>query len=209
MKKIQPYLSVAEALKSLDNGGRFFNFFTHEDDGKIADAELEKVAGLYGDKQKAMLYLDMAISKLAPSDQEQIISKLDEAAAKTYQKYKAIRVSPAEAKAGATKNQSLILTGTPVHLDMKSELSGFILIPVMVGSVMTLIPVPIMDQYDIYEIRNSVSEEKFLIAHDKTKDKIPEQLMHVGGVVKVFHLGKDQKDERLFLDVSFFENVEH
>ena len=56
MKKVNPYKSQAAALKSLDNGGRFFNVLTKADDGQITSAELSKVAGAFSNKQLMNLY---------------------------------------------------------------------------------------------------------------------------------------------------------
>ena len=40
MQLISPYNSASEALSSLDNGGRFFNFLTDANDGEIEAEEL-------------------------------------------------------------------------------------------------------------------------------------------------------------------------
>lgn len=45
MKKIESYIDVNDAISDLDNGGRFYNLFTHADDGIISQAELGKVGG--------------------------------------------------------------------------------------------------------------------------------------------------------------------
>ena len=62
MKKIEPYKNINEATLSLDNGGRFYNVLTKSDDGIISSSELGKVAGLFIDKQKMVLFLDLATS---------------------------------------------------------------------------------------------------------------------------------------------------
>lgn len=35
MKQIEPYINVDEAIRALDNGGRFYNVLTHAEDGII------------------------------------------------------------------------------------------------------------------------------------------------------------------------------
>ncbi|WP_336515491.1 hypothetical protein [Pollutibacter soli] len=207
MKEIKPYNDLPTALHSLDNGGRFFNFFTREDDGHITAAEIEKVAGLYGGKQKAILYLDLATARLSPADQQKIISSLDNDAKHAYEKYKSFSISAAEAKLVSEKNQNVILTGVAKHTDSKSGLNGFIIVPLMTGTVMTMIPVPIMDQYDIYEFRTEGSDEYFLVAHDKGTGKLPSGQLRVAGIIKEFHLGDDQKELRPYLEIAFYHPV--
>lgn len=207
MKEIKPYADLPSALQSLDNGGRFFNFFTKEDDGHISAAEIEKVAGLYGGKQKAILYLDLAIAGLSSPDQQEIISSLDHSAMQAYEKYKSFSLSAAEAKQMTEKNQNVIITGTAKHTDAKSGLNGFIIVPLMTGTVMTMIPVPIMDQYDIYEFRTEGSDEFYLVAHNKGVGKLPAGKIRVAGIIKEFHLGDDQKELRPYLEIAFFHPV--
>lgn len=207
MKEIKPYSDLHSALQSLDNGGRFFNFFAREDDGQITAAEIEKVAGLYGGKQKAILYLDIATAGLSAADQQKIVSSLDHSAMQAYQKYKSYSLSAAEAKQMAEKNQNIIITGIAKHTDAKSGLKGFIIVPLMTGTVMTMIPVPIMDQYDIYEFRTEGSDEFYLVAHNKGLGKLPAGQIRVAGIVKEFHLGDDQKEVRPYLEIAFFHAV--
>ena len=47
MQKIIPYRDYAGALEALDNGGRFYNIFTHAKDDEVSLAELAKVAGVF------------------------------------------------------------------------------------------------------------------------------------------------------------------
>jgi hypothetical protein len=41
MKKVTPYKRYSNALKALDNGGRFYNIFTNARDDKVSRAELK------------------------------------------------------------------------------------------------------------------------------------------------------------------------
>ena len=88
MKKIEPYKNINEATLSLDNGGRFYNVLTKSDDGIISTSELGKVAGLFIDKQKMVLFLDLAISNFDVNAKEKIVNSLDASLRSTYEKYK-------------------------------------------------------------------------------------------------------------------------
>ena len=61
MKKITPYKTTRNAITAMDNGGRFYNLLTKANDGNVSTSELAKVAGVFSDKQKMVLYLDMSL----------------------------------------------------------------------------------------------------------------------------------------------------
>ena len=65
MKKLNPCQNLTTALKTLDNGGRFYNILTKAEDGIISQAELGKVGGLFSSKQQSILLLEMSISALS------------------------------------------------------------------------------------------------------------------------------------------------
>jgi len=77
MKRISPYKEINEALSSLDNGGRFYNILTKSNDGIISQSELGKIGGLFNDKQKIILFLEMSMTSLKDEEKQVIISKLD------------------------------------------------------------------------------------------------------------------------------------
>jgi hypothetical protein len=122
MKQIHPYKTVDEALTSLDNGGRFYNLFTQAEDGTITQAELAKVSGLFNEKQKLVLFLDLSLSKLDSDSREQVISKLDDNLKATYQKYKPAVMSPSEVNKIGTKSSNIAVTGIP---EMKESRNYF------------------------------------------------------------------------------------
>lgn len=85
MKKVKPYKSAAAALKSLDNGGWFYNVPTKANDGEITSAELNKVAGAFSGKQLMNLYLEMSLVKLP--NREGILSSLCDGLQESYRRY--------------------------------------------------------------------------------------------------------------------------
>ena len=77
MRKIIPYQDLAEARLELDNGGRFYNILTKADDGIISESEIGKVAGVYNNKQKVILFLDLAISQLDSQKRYDVLNSMD------------------------------------------------------------------------------------------------------------------------------------
>jgi hypothetical protein len=55
MREITPYTTKRGLQKTLDNGGRFYNFFTDADDNVVSRAELAKAAGVGCDRHAAGL----------------------------------------------------------------------------------------------------------------------------------------------------------
>jgi hypothetical protein len=73
MRELKPYRTMQGLRKSIDNGGRFYNFFTDADDHTVTRAELAKAAGVFTAGVKAFLFLEMAQQDLQPDDRQSII----------------------------------------------------------------------------------------------------------------------------------------
>jgi hypothetical protein len=205
MKEIIPYQNIDEALIKLDNGGRFYNLFTKAADGEINSAELAKVAGMFNERQKLVLYLELSMSNLSKEDQVSIIAKLDDRLRKDFLKHKAQELMASEAEKRGILAANAIITGIPTIKESKSEFVGLVLIPISTGKVMTFVPVPIIDRYDIYEIRDDYSDETFLIAHYRGKDKLPFEKIKVAGVLKEIEIKVGAvKSKRKFLEINYF-----
>lgn len=184
MKRIDPFKNVSQALKSLDNGGRFYNILTKADDGVINKAELGKVGGIFNDKQQMILFLEMAMLKLSKSEKDIIISKLEEELQKAYRNYKPQTLLPSEAKSKGVIASNAVITGIPKLVDSKSDFNGFIMIPLMAGNVTAFSMVPIIDEYDVYELRDELTDDTFMIAHLKNEETLPDKKVIIGGILK-------------------------
>jgi hypothetical protein len=65
--------------------------------------------------------------------------------------------------------------------------------------------VPIMDQYDIYEVKDQQSDELFIIAHARSKRKLDNVPTRVGGYLKELQVDKKNVSEkRLFLETYYY-----
>ena len=204
MKKIEPYKNINEATLSLDNGGRFYNVLTKSNDGIISSSELGKVAGLFIDKQKMVLFLDLAISNFDVNTKEKIVDSLDVSLRSTYEKYKSHELLPSEAYDKGILSSNSIITGFPKKIDSKSDFNGVIFIPV--GN--SMIAIPLIDKYDVYEIRDEVSDDTFLIAHARGSIVLPEKKIKVAGVLKELKSNKNEKKaSKKFLEALYYLNI--
>lgn len=203
MKKVTPYKSQAAALKSLDNGGRFFNVLTKADDGEITSAELSKVAGAFSDKQLMNLYLDMSLAQLPKRDI--VLASLSDKLNKAYQRYRPQYLSPIAAATSKQVGVTAIVTGIPQYKQSKTEFSGFIMVPIISGNVTTFMMIPIMDEYDVYEIKDQQSDELFIIAHARSNRKLDEVPTRVGGYLKELQVDeRNESEKRLFLETYYY-----
>jgi len=205
MKKIIPYKSYKYALASLDNGGRFYNIMSKANDGDISSAELAKAAGVFSGKQNMMLYLEMSLFDLENEAREKVLSNLSEALKSEYLQYKPAVFSPAQAKREAVTSSSAIITGIPKLIDSKTEFKGFIMIPIMAGKTTTFTMIPIIDEYDVYHLRDVETDNEFFVAHNRGRRKLPEQTVRCGGIIKELKLKEnDDSESNLFLEMVYY-----
>ncbi len=208
MKKITPFQNLNDANTILDNGGRFYNILTKADDGEISTAEIGKVAGLFNDKQKMVLYFAMSVSELNRGDKKKIEASLSDNLKLAYEKFPLQILNPSEAESIGILSSNAIIEGVPKMIESKSDFKGFIMVPMSTGKTTSLMLIPIFDQYDVYEIRDNESSNTFLIAHARGAEKLPEKYIRVGGVFKELKIKEDEKEiPKLFLEASYFSIV--
>lgn len=204
MKKIIPYKNISEAVKSLDNGGRFYNVLTQADDGVISKAELGKVGGIFNDKQQMILFFELAISELEEVRKDEVISKLDNVLLSNYQIHKPQWLLPSEASEKGILSSNAIITGIPKLTGSESNFSGFIMVPISVGGVMTFSTIPIINHYEVYELRDEKSDQHFIIAHSKGSEKLPERKVKVAGVLKELKTEEKTSRSTKFLEAIYY-----
>jgi len=208
MESVKPYTAVSEAIVSLDNGGRFYNLRTKAEDGIISQAELGKVGGIFSDRQKMILFLELSISQLSEREKDMIISKLDERLIKDYLKYKPQYLLPSEVNEKGDLSSNVVLTGVPELIDQKWDFNGFFMVPIMTGQVTTFTMIPLIDHYEVYKLRDERTSDTFIIAHSKGAEKLPNEKIVVAGVLK--ELEKNEKGiKEKFLEVVYCMEKEH
>jgi hypothetical protein len=205
MKKIKPFENVDDALTKLDNGGRFYNLLTKADDGVITTAELGKVGGIFNDKQQMILFLELSLSKLNEEQRKEVLLKLDIDLKLLYYNHQPAILTATEAASQGVLAKNTIITGVPKLTASKSDFKGFIMMPIMVGSVTTFTMIPIMDIYDVYEISDGATADSVLIAHSKSSNRLPEKRIQVAGILKELKSDKEEAvASKMFLESVYF-----
>jgi len=208
MKQLMPFNNITDAISNLDNGGRFYDVFSKSNDGEISKAELGKLAGVFNDKQKMILFLDLSMSNFDTTAKSKIISSLSQDLQQIYNKHKADILLPSEASIKGQLANNTIVTGIPKLIDSRTDFNGFIIFPLMAGKVMTMMIIPIIEKYDVYKIRDNESSKSFLIAHDKEMKRLPEKMMKVAGVLKELKDNKEEeKSSKMYLEAMYFMDV--
>ena len=205
MKNIVPYKTQRNALASLDNGGRFFNIFTKSSDGEISSSELAKLAGVFTDRQKMFLYLEMSLAELSGEDAGIVRSSMSEELQSEYKSSKPSFYTPVQVMQKGKASKPAVVTGIPHYTKSKTALTGFIMVPISTGKSMTMIMVPIMDYYDVYEVHDMETNEKFIIAHTRGSKKLLKQPTRFGGILKEIQKDKKSKSKKsLYLEALYY-----
>lgn len=201
MERIIPFKSEAEAVASLDNGGRFYNVFTKAKDDIITPQEAGKVAGVFFEPQQTILFLELAMSVLNETEKSNLKAKFDARLTEAYNKFKPKEITVPSAHLQELIGTNVVIGGVPALTESTTKLSGFILVPA--GKAFTMIP--IIESYDLYEIRNQQADELFIVAHKKGKEKLPQQYIRIGGVVKEVKTKKEENaSTNRFLEISYY-----
>lgn len=204
MEQINPYSSASQAIDALDNGGKFYNIFTKADDDLISQSEVSKVAGAGFQKQKGVLFLQLAMSKLSEREQLEVIGIFDDNLLENYNKYKPEEITSYQAFNGLNAGTGIVVNGIPKKIDSEGIISGYISIPVI--DVFTLIP--ISETYIVYEIKDEETGVSILVAHEKESATLPEVNMKLSGVIKQFQLTQDEEsDFEKFIEIEYYVGI--
>ncbi|EAR12610.1 hypothetical protein PI23P_08290 [Polaribacter irgensii 23-P] len=115
---------------------------------------------------------------------------------------------PSEAGSKGIIAANTIITGIPKLTTSKTDFIGFILVPIMIGNVTTFSLIPLIEIYDVYELRDENSSQSFLIAHSKGTNKLPEKIIIVAGVLKELKANKNEKKaSKMFLEAVYHMGI--
>ena len=201
MELIKPFTSASQAIDLLDNGGKFYNIFTKADDDIISPSEVGKLAGVTFEKQKAVLYLQLALSKLTSREQLEVEGCFDDTLADNFQKYHAHELNSAEAVHAEKIASNVLVKGSAVKLEEEGYVIGYVQIPI----VDTFTLIPFSESYTVYELKTEGSDTGILIAHNKDVAELPAGPLTIAGVVKEFQLEEGESSQtQKFIEVNYY-----
>ena len=210
MREITPYKTLRGLQKTLDNGGRFYNFFTDAGDNVVSRAELAKAAGVFSNEVSAFLFLEMAQQELTSADRTAIQFLLDADLRRRYQQQRPATLKSSQVEPNGTAGMAVIVTGYPRFVENKTEFSGFIMMPMQMGNMTTYMMIPIMDKFDVYEVFDDcrMCKPTSMIATVRGKKLNCDHSIRFGGVLKELKF-KDQtkKSHKFYLEVAYYTRL--
>lgn len=208
MTEVIPFNNILEARTSLDNGGRFYNLLTKAQDGQITSQELSKVAGLFSDQQKSILFLELSLLTLDTPAKRQVLNSFSDELKRAYEKHCPQQFSPSEAATKGKLSTTAIIKGVPKKIEARTEFNGFIMIPIMAGSVTTFSMIPIFDEYDVYQIYDQTQGGSFFLAHYPGAGQLPEKCIMASGILKELEIKEGgQKKPQKFLEGLYYSEA--
>ncbi len=205
MKHIIPYTSFQEAIDAFDNGGKFFNLFSHAHDGVVSPAELGQVAGATNNKQAMILYLVMSISRLDNRSREKVLARLDSQLFDMYEKYRPVHMSLDQVIDRGKPGISTTLVGTLKKVSSSANFGGTIMVPVVVGAETNFTMVPIETSYEVYELSSEYTDRVVLVAHHKEKQALPERKLRIGGMLtSLSQADAKNQPNTVFLEAQYY-----
>lgn len=210
MRKVVPFKTVSGALRSLDNGGRFYNMLTKAGDGSITDAELRKAAGVSSGRDQALLYLELALSDLEAAGQHEVVSHLSDDVRLQLHDRRPQRVAISRFETAVSAALPVVVEGFPRFLEDKTELQAFIMIPIMAGKVMTFAMIPIFDRFDIYEVYSNSAFRggNTIIATVRGSKRLQNVRTAFAGIVKELKFDPNTKASHRFYLESLYYTTE-
>jgi hypothetical protein len=202
MREIAPYKTQRGAIRALDNGGRFYNLFAKAGDDEVGASELARAAGVLSSDQRAFLFFEMALMDLPPGERAQVISRLSPDLRTSLSARRPSILAPSAVEAQGAAGSAAIVSGYPVFIEDRTEFRGMI---VMVTPTIMLIP--IMDQFDVYEVFDSPERltPKTVIATTRGSKRLDGLHTRFGGVLRELQFeDKTGKEHGLYLEAVYY-----
>ena len=210
MRELKPYRTLQGLEKSIDNGGRFYNLLTHADDQVVTRAELAKAAGCFSAGVNAYLFLEMAKQDLQPADQQRIIGLLESDLRRDYRRCRPQTLIASDVEKHGTAGRSVIVTGYPRFVEDRTQFSGFIMIPMMVGKVTTFMMLPIYDRFDVYEVFDDrrMRKPNSMVATVRGQRLSHDGAIRFGGVLRSLQFKDNtKKSHKFYMETVFYTKL--
>ena len=207
MKRVTPYRTFEGAARSLDNGGRLWNLFTHAGDRVITQAEIGKAGGGGGGWAGALVFFDLSTGLLKEGEREELSMRLEPKVRRRWRQSRPGRLRPHELDAADEPKRPWIVTGRARRCEKGEDGLGFLPVMVMVGNVPVQTWQPAADVRAVFEISDETGS---CLALAGKRAELPEgALVRLGGTITEGRHGKEKSaGPRRYLDVRYWCPVE-
>ena len=210
MRELKPYRTKQGLQKALDNGGRFYNFFSKAEDEIVTRGELAKAAGVFSAGTQAFLFLEMMQQDLPDEQRRSVLQLLEPDLRSDYERQRPIVLAPSKVEAEGAAGRSLIVAGFPRFVENKTQFSGFIMVPISTGKVTTFTMIPIFDQFDVYEVFDDrrMCKPNTVVATVRGQRIEHDGPIRFGGVLRELQFeDKTKKSHQFYLETVFFTRL--
>lgn len=211
MRELTPFATRQALQQAIDNGGRFYNFFSKAEDSIITRGELAKAAGVFSAGMNAILFLELTQWELSEADRLWVRELLEPALQARYESQKPIRLRPSEVESQESAGCSVVVTGYPRFIENRTQFAGMIMIPIFTGTITTFVPVPIHDQFDVYEVFDDKQMQKpnSVVAIVRGEKLDHEGPIRFGGVLRDLTFeDKTKQSHRYFIETVFYTKLQ-
>ena len=202
MRQIRPYRTVQGAKGALDNGGRFYEFWTKAGDDVIDVGELARAAGVFSSDTRAFLHFEMALMGLTERQRTEVLSLLSPEVKTRLEAKQPKVLQPSLVESEGIAGVAAIVTGYPSYVEDRTQLQGFI---VMVTPVIMM--VPIWDMFDVYEVYDTPeqTDPRTMVATARGSKRLDGQYTRFGGMLRELQFeDKTGKDHGLYLEAIYY-----
>ena len=210
MRELTPFATREALQQAIDNGGRFYNFFSKAEDSIITRGELAKAAGVFSAGMNAILFLELTQWELSEADRLWVRELLEPSLQARYESQKPIKLRPSEVESQESAGCSVVVTGYPRFIENRKQFGGIIFIPVMAGNVTTFMPIPLQDQFDVYEVFDDkqMREPNSVIATVRGQKLDHDGPIRFGGILRDLKFDdKTEKSHRYFIETVFYTKL--
>jgi hypothetical protein len=210
MRELKPYQTRHGLQTALDNGGRFYNFFSKSQDDIVTRGELAKAAGVFSASTQAFLFLEMMQQELAAEERQSVLQLLESGLREDYQRQRPITLLPSKVETEGVAGRSVIVAGYPKFVENKTEFSGFIMVPISTGKVTTFTMIPIFDRFDVYEVFDDrrMRKPQTVVATVRGQKLEHDGPVRFGGVLRNLKFkDKTKKSHQFFLETVFYTRL--
>ena len=210
MRELKPYRTKHGLQKALDNGGRFYNFFSRAQDNVVTRGELAKAAGVFSTSTHAFLFLEMMQRDLPAEDRQSVLLLLEPDLRNDYRRQRPLTLVPSVVEEKGVAGRSVIVAGYPRFVENKTQFSGFIMVPISTGKVTTFTMIPIFDQFDVYEVFDDrrMRKPNTVVATVRGQRIEHDGPIRFGGVLRKLQFeDKTKKSHQFYLETVFYTRL--
>lgn len=210
MRELKPYQTFQGLKKAIDNGGRFYNLLTEADDSVVSRGELAKAAGVFSAGKTAFLFLEMSQQNLGSEEQQAVAGLLEAKLRKQYLRDRPITLAPSAVEEQGAEGKTVLVSGFPRYVENRKQFKGMMMVPILVGKVMVPMMIPIMDQFDVYEVFEDKRMKKpnSMVATVRGQRLEHDGPIRFGGVLRKLDFeDKTEKTHRFFLETLFYTKL--